>query len=285
METPVENTSSFGLFDLTSGAYSSELSSPPPSSDINDGYETVDDTEESSGLDNESNNSPSQRRYYVQKQGPRRNRGTISRLQDFTQFMAERRWGIEGLISAWVSDKYILSASRYATGVKRRNALHRAVLRTNLLQNHEMVQQQLKEELRELIKTPYFGRFSPDLDLNTMDFNSAFKDMQEQAPIWYMLLSKVLVNSRSGRQSYTWNANKLTVNRRIFVILSIICHSHALKTSNFFAALFSAYLHGSGVKRRVKGMTVRFTSGTFTPMPKEVVAIMSRGRSDIDLEE
>lgn len=71
----------------------------------------------------------------------------------------------------------------YSTGTKRRNALKEALSEIHLEDTHAPLIRQLKRELSELIKTPYFGKFTPDFDIESLDFSIAYEDVKKNAPI------------------------------------------------------------------------------------------------------
>ena len=106
----------------------------------------------------------------------------------------------------------------------------------------------LTTEFKALISTPYFGRFDHTAEIDNIDFDAAFAAVETAAPTWHRMLVYLLRNPRASRNSSTTSPD---LRRPIFVITSIMCHSRAKKSSNYFSSMLDSYLIGSGVKRRV----------------------------------
>jgi hypothetical protein len=109
----------------------------------------------------------------------------------------------------------------------------------------------IREELRALIQTPYYGQFDHISVLERLNFNNAFQTVEAVAPVWHKLLLTLMSNQRVNRKKNYPKPNIERMSRQIFTITSIICSSQASKNSNFFPSLVDIYLVGSGVKRRV----------------------------------
>jgi hypothetical protein len=109
----------------------------------------------------------------------------------------------------------------------------------------------MRQELRALMRTDYYGQFDHTSVLERLDFSQAFQTLEAIAPVWNEFLISLMSNERTDWQSYPSQPDLITRSRRIFTITSIVCASQARKTSNFFHSLLDIYLIGSGVKRRV----------------------------------
>ncbi|KAH8679703.1 hypothetical protein BGZ60DRAFT_235534 [Tricladium varicosporioides] len=106
-------------------------------------------------------------------------------------------------------------------------------------------------EFQALVETSYFGQFKYNSNIEDIDFNTAFQTIERYAPQWYLFLRTLLLNQRAHRRSYPLLSNDTLLQRRMFLITSIICHSRTPTNSNFLSSLLAIYLLGSGTKRRV----------------------------------
>lgn len=109
----------------------------------------------------------------------------------------------------------------------------------------------LLEEIGSLIKTPYFGRFESTVDLDTIDFAAAFGLVEHYALTWHNILMPLLQNQRAHWSSYSATPQSAVLQKRLYMVTSLVCHSHAKQQSNFLPSVLDMYLLGSGVKRRV----------------------------------
>ncbi|KAG5294025.1 hypothetical protein I7I50_04623 [Histoplasma capsulatum G186AR] len=232
--------------------------------DLDDGYETSDsDLTDLESIDTPSEfettgintppacsqpNTRGPQRLPTMPHNQQKKRSKLSRV---VKALQRNGWGMEAFIDAWIQSPDILTHKRYRTPAKRRNALYSALSKSEAFHGHHHYIALLKQELKHLINTPYFAKFNHGVDLDTIDFQAAFETIRTDAPTWFKLLTPVLKNKRANRKSYEWGSDETTAIKRLFVIMSIICHSYSLKNSNFFSSILSAYFHGSGVKRRV----------------------------------
>lgn len=96
----------------------------------------------------------------------------------------------------------------------------------------------------------YFGEMDINAHdyayLETFDFERAFTDVEEHAPTWHQLLTKVLEPARE----YT-PATRRHTTKRIYQITAVACHSRSRNNSSYFLGVADVYLHHLGVKRRV----------------------------------
>lgn len=102
-----------------------------------------------------------------------------------------------------------------------------------------------------ITQLPAFGKFSVDMQLDNINFATAVVAIKSNAPTWFKLLHSLLQNTRQSRLSYPTPNNWTAVDRRLFVVTSMICFSRARKSSNVLASCLDVYLVGSGVPRRV----------------------------------
>jgi len=173
------------------------------------------------------------------------------KLQTVVDALHKVGWRLDHFLQAWIQDAprgrdLILTHRLYATPSHRRKALQEAL--ETIEQPVLLHDSTLTTEFEALINTHYFGRFDHTAEVDTIDFDAAFRSVKTAAPTWYRMLVQVLSNSRASRSSYTASKD---LRRMIFVITSIVCHSRAKKRSTYLSTMLDAYLIGSGVKRRV----------------------------------
>jgi len=114
----------------------------------------------------------------------------------------------------------------------------------------EAVEDVFISELHGLINQRHFDQFDGNT-IEDIDFSDALGIVQEKAPTWSAFLLRLLMNQRGHRASYP--SPSKAVSRRLYTITSIVCHSQAVKKSNFLASALALYLVavGSGTKRRM----------------------------------
>jgi hypothetical protein len=182
------------------------------------------------------------------------------KLQAVVNTLKKEEWSFAQFLSAWVEpdegEGIILKHRRYVRIEQRREALLDAVAKNPQLSG--MLGTPVESftlELDRLIQEPYFATFDRILKLEDIDFDIAFRTMQDIAPIWHTTLLRMLSNQRAHRASYgsvkTIPGEQDVLVKRAYAITSMICCSRAKKQSNFFTSLVDIYLVGSGVKRRV----------------------------------
>jgi hypothetical protein len=160
-------------------------------------------------------------------------------------------WRLDHFLRAWIQDAprgqdLTLEHRLYVTPSHRRKALQEAL--ETIEQPVLLHDSTFTTEFEALINTHYFGRFDHTAEVDTIDFDAAFRSVKTAAPTWHRMLVQVLSNSRASRSSYTASKD---LRRMIFVITSIVCHSRAKKRSTYLSTMLDAYLIGSGVKRQV----------------------------------
>ena len=112
-------------------------------------------------------------------------------------------------------------------------------------------------ELDRLIQELYFTIFNRTLKIEDLDFNVAFRSIQDTTLGQYIAFIRLLSNQRAYRASYSnQKAEGQKVDsqdalvRWVYAITSIIYFSWAKKRSNFFSLVVDIYLIGSSIKRR-----------------------------------
>jgi hypothetical protein len=244
----------------------SPLSSPPP--DLFNFEFTSDHIFHPLNEDDSDTADPDVRRQYTRQQESRQS--TAQKLHEVLEVLHKVHWTFPQLIRAWVGagreakrrSVEIPQSITYRTQEQRREVLMKTIdtlCEENIYQPKilsPVFLQRITAQLDILIaESSYFGRFNRDEmkleNLDKIDFNKAFEEVQDRAPDWYKLLQSILRNQRSHRQSYTTNSIDETLSRRAFTITSIACHSRAKQQSNYFASLLDIYLSGCGTKRRV----------------------------------
>lgn len=184
---------------------------------------------------------------------------TEKKLQVILDALREVKWSFHQFLLAWAgvrlgSNDVQLEHPYYRTVQQRRDQLNRA---TVSLQDAGVIPssavEQLEHELDQLIPRPYFGRFDSTTNLETIDFDEAFRIIKVNAPYWHSILMPLISNQRSHRQSYNANSesSEAFLSKRLYAITSMVLHSRAKIRSNFLAAMLGSYLVGSGTKRRV----------------------------------
>lgn len=184
---------------------------------------------------------------------------TQRKLQEVVNTLRRVRWSLKSLLVAWIgaeedSRKLRVTHRTYGTTRRRRRAIRKAMddprIRS-VCQPQSPQPDAFITELDRLIQQPYFGQFDHTADLDTLDFDAAFKIIEQTAPTWHAMLISLLSNQRAHRASYARPSQPNTILKRLFTITSIVCHSRAKKQSNFLSTVLGTYLVGTGVKRRV----------------------------------
>ena len=151
-----------------------------------------------------------------------------------------------GMGSVGQGNSLLIRHRRYRTPHQRQRALQDALNMAPLSPFDT-----ISSELNALILQPFFNQFDHTANLETVDFGHAFTILQETAPNWHDLLSRLLSNQRAHWRSYNTSQDDVALAKRMFTITSIICHSRARTRSHFFPSVLDIYLIGSGTKRRV----------------------------------
>jgi len=249
----------------------STLSSAPPSpllppnghpdgylDELNSDMDYLDDELDSDAIEalQPSSNEPSSPTRDRYNMSFRERQSTQFKLQQVANTLRRVRWSFRTFIRAWVGAEegreVIIKHRRYAHPQHRRHVLMRAMEdpRTSSVCPRPSLADSFAVELDNLIRQPYFAQFDHTTDLETLDFELAFKTIQEVAPTWHAVLLRLISNQRAHRSSYDATPQSV-LSRRLFAITSIVCHSRAKKRSSFLSSVLDVYLIGSGVKRRV----------------------------------
>lgn len=229
----------------SSRSTSSELSSPPASPPTSQ-----------SSLDNDTQNL-----FDAVDGGPIPWTRTQRRLEEFVDLLESWNWNFTTFIQAWIgyrNDDEDKATIRGFGGPSNRRKHLRHALRHRRVQ-HRVVDEdissnKLMHELDLLVYEKYFNKFNlDDLDsIDRLDFSEAFPIMKRSAPTWSRLLERALSNSRRDLSSYVIpKRQNERVDRTLYTILAMICHSRNPKKSNVFTKHLDCYFASSGVKRRV----------------------------------
>lgn len=242
--------------DNSSNVPTSPLSSPPSSMIFDSSSNADDDDQEEwsnsgdsdgeSDGENDSDSSSDDTGTKTHSPGHRRRK----KLQVIVDALRQVGWSFGHFVHIWIHENRQLDHRRYRTRQLRHKALRQTLRRIPPDIASIQLFPLLEKEIDHLIREPYFGVFDPSKHLEHFDFKAASESIQTTAPMWHKLLTLVLSNPRSRRKSYAHDQAD-QVRKRLFMLISVICHSRAKKRSNFFTYLVDAYLLGSGVKRRV----------------------------------
>ena len=182
------------------------------------------------------------------------------KLNTVVNAMKRSHCSLSQFLQIWVQeidedDGIQLAGNRYS-GAKKRQEVLRLAMNLPSIQKHmdnKLTAIQISKELDSLIAHPGFGKFdmNKDLDhLETMDFTNCFDTIKRVAPIWHTLGTRLLQNSRAHWDSYGYDVNYKALNKTLYNITSIICHSRNPRMSSFLSSVLDLYLLGSGTKRR-----------------------------------
>lgn len=108
----------------------------------------------------------------------------------------------------------------------------------------------LKSEFDSLIGKPFFGRWTPDLDIQSLDFDDAFTVITENCPN-YLRLYESITRNKYDRQSVEMRLKNSSFQRQCYAITAMISRHRARNTSNFLAKLIGAYLGSTGVPKNI----------------------------------
>jgi hypothetical protein len=93
--------------------------------------------------------------------------------------------------------------------------------------------------------------------IENLQFAKAYTFIQRNAPTWFGLFSSCLQNRRANRESYNQRPNmdtdngKKNMQKRLFIITAIVCHTRSRNSSNFIHSLMDLYLFSHGTKGAV----------------------------------
>lgn len=109
----------------------------------------------------------------------------------------------------------------------------------------------VKAELDRLIKHEYFGKLNSTMELETLDFSKPFEIVKEIAPMWFSLLTTLLQDPHAQGKDYSTESAPESIQKEVYTITSMVCHSRAKVRSEHLCSLMDVYLLGSGMKRQV----------------------------------
>src|SRR5579871_3316062 len=109
----------------------------------------------------------------------------------------------------------------------------------------------LRKEFKSLIGKPGFDAYDPSApEDKLLSSSTSLKSIAEFAPIWYHILSDLLIPAR-GREPGRKRQRTRPLQRKLLAITAIVCNTrHPLKASYFQQSL-GVHLLSSGVKKRV----------------------------------
>ena len=130
-------------------------------------------------------------------------------LQAVVDTLKEGGWSFAQFLSAWVKADdigekgIVIKHRRYGRVGQRRQVLLDAVTRDPQLSNIlYMRTESYTAELDRLIQEPYFATFNRTSKIEDLDFDVAFRSIQDTAPGWHAALIRLLGNQRAHRASY-----------------------------------------------------------------------------------
>ena len=181
---------------------------------------------------------------------------TEDKLQEMVNTLGRLNWSFRDFVHAWAGAEGRARVNHriYPTVHQRRRVLEETM---DSLQSRGIYQPNpvpgavegvFISELHGLINQRYFDQFDGNT-IEDIDFSDALGIVQEKAPTWSAFLLRLLMNQRGHRASYP--SPSKAISRRLYTITNIVCHSQAVKKSNFLASALALYLVGSGTKRRV----------------------------------
>lgn len=200
-------------------------------------------------------------------------RNVSLKLEKITQCIRDQHWTFEDFIDAWCQEETIFldkgTRTLYRAPAQRQTSLINALQApgpTRVIANDIVPpapEHTMSTEIHNLIhSSPLFGKFSQIPKPSSSDFPQASTDIRTHAPEWYAFISAMLQNQREHRGNYNQH-NKatpedklaadrlLSLQRRVFAVTAIVCHSQQRHNANMFQVLLSRSLLDSGVKTRV----------------------------------
>jgi hypothetical protein len=106
---------------------------------------------------------------------------------------------------------------------------------------------QLRKEIDALrSNSTHYGQYEGEKSLEALDMDRAVEELKDKAPLLYKTLENLMT---AHRGDYTRSED--LHQYRAVILSSILCFTHAAKTSNYIPSCLGIYLHGNGVKRRV----------------------------------
>ncbi|KAK8204639.1 hypothetical protein M8818_005079 [Zalaria obscura] len=103
----------------------------------------------------------------------------------------------------------------------------------------------LLAELDRLIKHEYFGKLNSTMELETLDFSKPFEIVKEIAPMWFSLLTTLLQDPHAQGKDYSTESAPESIQKEVYTITSMVCHSRAKVRSEHLCSLMDVYLLGS----------------------------------------
>ena len=174
------------------------------------------------------NEAPEPLSRHYRRQGKR-----TRRLQAIVNTLKEEGWSFAQFLSAWVKadnirEKGIMIKHRqYGRVGQRRQVLLDTVTRDPQLSNILYMQtESYTAELDCLIQEPYFATFDKTSKIKDLDFDVAFRSMQDTAPGWHAALMRLLGNQRARHELYASDSKYPTSSTSF----SILTHTSPFST-------------------------------------------------------
>jgi hypothetical protein len=118
--------------------------------------------------------------------------------------------------------------------------------RLHLEKGLPILKHNLAMELQALVKEPCYGKYKADDPAAVTDVLSQCESViHSKAPTWIDLF-RVALPPRTGAE----DEPTVRLNRKIVVILSMLCGSYARNLSNYISTAFALYLNSLGLSRR-----------------------------------
>jgi len=195
----------------------------------------------------------------VRRAGRKRSANNIAKgVESVIRAMQAAGWTLEEFLEVYVTEKdtrgniIVCNIRNHRSPSERQSRLLRAISSPAFtqLRGTPMDVSELKEELKALRSTRFFGKFDHTTKVEDLDLDIVDSSVRETAPRWHAALNELLYNQRSAWDSYSSQPNDEDIAGKIFMITSMVCFSQAKQQSNFLPSMLGIYLLGSGVKRR-----------------------------------
>jgi hypothetical protein len=195
----------------------------------------------------------------VRRAGRKRSADNIAKgVESVIRAMRAAGWTLEEFLEVYVTEKdiwgnmIVCNIRNHRSPSERQSRLLRSFSSPAFtqLRGTPMDVSELKEELKALRSTRFFGKFDHTTKVVDLDLDIVDASVRETAPRWHTALNELLYNQRSAWGSYSSQPNDEDIAGKIFMITSMVCFSQAKQQSNFLASMLDVYLLSSGVKRR-----------------------------------
>jgi hypothetical protein len=175
-------------------------------------------------------------------------------IQQIVEIFHRRRWNFSNFLCV-----YMRSGERPArrvgivqTAFKDPQVCKLAGLpQDNVVPNGADLLPMLEKEFKRLTGKPGFGAYDPTAPADALlRASTILKSIKEFAPIWYHILSNVLIPERS-KQSGRKVKRTGRLQQKLLTITEIVCNTRRPRTVSYFHRSLGVYLMSSGVKKRV----------------------------------